>query len=124
MRGELDHGTRGAFDLKQGVGGIADGEFMLQYALLRDSARHPELADVSGTRAQLAALVAAGTVAAQDAGTLAAALAALRARLNHRVLQEQPTTVPARELREARARIRALWRHWFEQRISPMREHP
>ncbi len=45
MRENLDKTRGGRFDLKQGRGGIADIEFMVQYSVLRWAARHPELAD-------------------------------------------------------------------------------
>jgi len=44
MRGTLDKTRGGRFDLKQGRGGIADIEFMVQYSVLRWASRHPDLA--------------------------------------------------------------------------------
>ncbi|MCB1719988.1 MAG: bifunctional glutamine synthetase adenylyltransferase/deadenyltransferase, partial [Candidatus Competibacteraceae bacterium] len=43
MRAELDASTEENFDLKQGPGGIADIEFMVQYAVLANAWRWPDL---------------------------------------------------------------------------------
>ncbi len=45
MREQLDRTRPGRFDLKQGRGGIADIEFMVQYSVLRWAGDHPDLAD-------------------------------------------------------------------------------
>ncbi len=42
MRAELDASTAEVFDLKQGRGGIADIEFVVQYAVLANASRYPE----------------------------------------------------------------------------------
>ncbi|HEY5850917.1 MAG TPA: bifunctional [glutamate--ammonia ligase]-adenylyl-L-tyrosine phosphorylase/[glutamate--ammonia-ligase] adenylyltransferase [Lysobacter sp.] len=42
MRAELDRSDAAAFDLKQGEGGLVDLEFLLQYAVLAQSAEHSE----------------------------------------------------------------------------------
>src|SRR5690606_23174264 len=43
MRKELSRGGPARFDLKQDRGGIADIEFIVQYAVLRWAAEYPEL---------------------------------------------------------------------------------
>ncbi|WP_194866544.1 bifunctional [glutamate--ammonia ligase]-adenylyl-L-tyrosine phosphorylase/[glutamate--ammonia-ligase] adenylyltransferase [Pseudoalteromonas sp. PPB1] len=44
MRGHLDKSTEVEFDLKQGVGGMTDIEFIAQYLVLNYAHAHPELA--------------------------------------------------------------------------------
>ena len=53
MRGHLDRGNPEMFDLKQGVGGKVDIEFLAQYAVLAWGHRCPQLADCMGTVAVL-----------------------------------------------------------------------
>lgn len=47
MRDSLDKSTDELFDLKQGVGGIVDIEFMVQYLVLGYASDYPQLADHS-----------------------------------------------------------------------------
>ena len=45
MRDSLDKSTDELFDLKQGVGGIVDIEFMVQYLVLGYANEYPQLAE-------------------------------------------------------------------------------
>ena len=58
MRRELSKAGAGQFDIKQGAGGIADIEFLVQYWVLEAAARHPCLLDHSDNIRQLEGLAA------------------------------------------------------------------
>jgi len=60
MRRELDVSTEQQFDLKQGSGGIADIEFMVQYLIMSKCCDHRELLVHTDNVRQLEALAAGG----------------------------------------------------------------
>lgn len=115
MRASLDRSDKERFDLKQGVGGIADIEFMVQYAVLRWSCEHPSLTDWTDNVRLLDSLARLELLPGEAAGDLAAAYRTLRAAYHRSALQEQPTSVPETELRAERARVRELWQALMEE---------
>ncbi len=60
MRDNLGHESAGRFDLKQGRGGIADIEFMVQFGVLRWAREAPDLTDFTDNVRLLAGLAAHG----------------------------------------------------------------
>ena len=107
MRRELDRSNAALFDLKQGEGGLVDLEFLLQFLILRDGARAPELARPRATPGMLDAALAAGSV---DAGCHARLLAAHALMLDAGLrctLDRRPRQVPYDPpLETARAAVR------------------
>ncbi|MCW5579237.1 MAG: glutamine-synthetase adenylyltransferase, partial [Dokdonella sp.] len=92
-RAERDRSDAQRFDLKQGVGGLVDIEFLLQALVLTHAAAHPLLID-SGNSAQLIArLGGLGIFAADDAAALARAHERLLARAIGCTLDAQPRIV-------------------------------
>ena len=67
MRAELDAGPAGIFDLKQGRGGIADIEFMVQYKILANAHRYPDLLTYTDNIRQLDGLERSGILSIADA---------------------------------------------------------
>jgi glutamate-ammonia-ligase adenylyltransferase len=114
MRKNLDKSRKGRFDLKQGRGGIADIEFMVQYSVLRWAAQHPHLADWTDNVRLLETLALLDLLPGSAAQDLTAAYKDLRAAYHRSALQEQPTTVPDDRLAEPRALVRTLWRSLME----------
>ena len=114
MRDSLDRSGRGRFDLKQGQGGIADIEFMVQYAILRWASRHPELVVWSDNVRLLASLGRLQLLPGSAATDLTEAYKALRAAYHRGALQDEPTTVADEVLRDSRDRVSALWRELME----------
>ena len=110
MRDNLDKSGRGRFDLKQGRGGIADIEFMVQYSVLRWAARYPDLAFWTDNIRQLETLARLDLLPGQTTADLTAAYKALRGAYHRSTLQDQPKTVPDDALLTERARVRGLWR--------------
>lgn len=114
MRRELDKGRAGRFDLKQGRGGIADIEFMVQYAVLRWASAHPDLADWTDNIRLLETLSRHDLLPGDAAAELTAAYKALRAAYHRSALQEEPTVVPDGELKAERERVADLWDRLME----------
>jgi glutamate-ammonia-ligase adenylyltransferase len=114
MRQELVDRDPEHFDLKQGRGGIADIEFMVQYHVLRYAHVHPGLLVWSDNIRLLETLGAEGLLASGDAAYLADAYRHYRARVHQLTLQELPTVVAATEFRELREQVTALWQRVME----------
>jgi len=114
MRENLDKTRDGRFDLKQGHGGIADIEFMVQYSVLRWAAQHPDLADWTDNVRLLETLERLDLMPGNAAQDLTGAYKELRAAYHRSALQEQPTTIPGDRLVEPRERVRTLWRELME----------
>lgn len=114
MRASLDTTRDGRFDLKQGVGGIADIEFMVQYAVLRWAAEYPALADWSDNIRQLETLARFNLLPGHAALDLTDAYKALRAVYHRSDLQDQPKTVADDQLQAERERVRELWQTLME----------
>ncbi|MBK1640701.1 bifunctional glutamine synthetase adenylyltransferase/deadenyltransferase [Chromatium okenii] len=110
MRSTLDKSTAQAFDLKQGVGGIADIEFMVQYAVLRWAADYPELTAWTDNIRLLDTLAALGLLPGQTAHQLAEAYKTLRAVYHRHTLAQQPQLIAADHLLVEREQVRELWR--------------
>lgn len=104
----------GRFDLKQGAGGIADIEFMVQYAVLRWAATYPALARWSDNIRILETLAGLGLLPAGAAADLTVAYKALRSAYHRSCLQDEPTRIPDDRLVAERQRVKALWQELME----------
>jgi glutamate-ammonia-ligase adenylyltransferase len=110
MRAELDRSEPARFDLKQGEGGLVDLEFLLQYLVLRDAARHPALLRPRDTPGLVDASCAAGGLDAGACAGLRAAHAVLLDAGLRCTLDRRPRLVPEDlPIEQARAAIRAAW---------------
>jgi [glutamine synthetase] adenylyltransferase / [glutamine synthetase]-adenylyl-L-tyrosine phosphorylase len=115
MRAELEDRTPGAFDLKQGEGGLTDIEFLVQYAVLRWAASRPALAAYTDNWRLLSILGDTGVLTHEDAAALVEVYFAYRKRLHALALAERPALVGEREFEPERARVGALWRRLLEE---------
>ncbi|TXH72692.1 bifunctional [glutamate--ammonia ligase]-adenylyl-L-tyrosine phosphorylase/[glutamate--ammonia-ligase] adenylyltransferase [Thiobacillus sp.] len=98
------------FDLKHDHGGIVDVEFCVQYLVLRDCAKHPELADNVGNIALLQRASAAGLIPATLAQAAADAYRELRSRQHAIKLSgAEYARVPPQALESVRNAVSALW---------------
>ncbi len=118
MRAELDQGrtaqsTGMQFDLKQGLGGIADIEFMVQYSVLRWARAYPVLVDDTANRPLLVRLGQLGLWPTAQAEAMRAAYVWLRVAVHRAALQEQPARVAAEDYAELRAEVQAAWQALF-----------
>jgi glutamate-ammonia-ligase adenylyltransferase len=114
MRAELDASTAELFDLKQGRGGIADIEFMVQYKILVNAYRYPDLLIYPDNIRQLDGLERFGVLSVADAARLRNAYRALRRRIHRLKLQEQPARIPVDEARDERESVVRVWRRLME----------
>ena len=114
MRKELSKEKKGQFDLKQGVGGIVDIEFMVQYGVLAWAFEKPDLLEYTDNIRLLEALASADLMAKADVEVLSDAYRTFRARLHKMALQEQPGLVDAEEYSELSAAVRRIWLEWLE----------
>ena len=114
MRRELDKSAAGEFDLKQGVGGIADIEFLAQYWALLHAARRPPVAFYSDTIRQLESLASAALVAQEVVDQLTNAYRAYRSRGHHRSLRDEVARVPDNEFAAERAAVTRIWQATFD----------
>jgi glutamate-ammonia-ligase adenylyltransferase len=110
MRASLDRSGKGRFDVKQGPGGVADIEFMVQYSVLRWAHQHPDLLDWTDNVRQLATLGRHRLLDGDAAERLADAYRAFRAVIHRNALQELPALAPDDQLADERAMVRDLWR--------------
>ncbi len=76
-RKELDRSDAQTFDLKQGVGGLVDLEFLLQFLVLAHAAQHPDLTHSTRTRELIAIAASCALIDAGVADALADAHEAL-----------------------------------------------
>ncbi len=114
MRAELDASAAEIFDLKQGRGGIADIEFMVQYEILANAHRYPELLTYTDNIRQLDGLERAGVLSVADAARLRSAYRSLRRRIHLLKLREQPARIPVDEARDEREGVIRVWRRLME----------
>lgn len=113
MRQQLDKSTNTLFDLKQGIGGITDIEFLVQYAVLAWSADLPELMVYTDNIRILDALAATGKLTAEESTILADAYRFYRSEANHCVLQERPTLAPIANVENFRPQVEEIWQRWL-----------
>jgi glutamate-ammonia-ligase adenylyltransferase len=109
MRGELDKSTAAQFDIKQGIGGMIDIEFLVQYLVLLDAPEHPALIEYPDNIRQLEALDVAGILASADADALADAYCAYRERGHLLSLAGESRVTPNDEFGAERALVQRLW---------------
>jgi glutamate-ammonia-ligase adenylyltransferase len=103
----------GRFDLKHSPGGMVDAEFAVQFLVLSQSARHPELIPNLGNIALLQRAESVGLLPEHVGRRAAAAYRELRRHQHHARLNEESTQVPQDLLAAERDAILALWTHVF-----------
>ncbi len=108
MRSSLDKSKPGQFDLKQGRGGIADIEFMVQYAVLRWAHDFPDLIDWTDNIRLLETLAKHQLMEGQTAELLSAIYRALRAAYHRNALGELPGLISDDRLLEERTMVREV----------------
>ena len=109
MRSQLSKAEPGKFDLKQDRGGIADIEFMVQYAVLAWARQEPALLRYSDNIRLLETLAACGRISEADSRLLCEAFRAYRQRVHQLALQELPGLVDDSEFCDERAAVQRLW---------------
>jgi len=114
MRRELSRAHAGQFDIKQGAGGIADIEFLVQYLVLLLAGTHPELIDHTDNIRQLEGLAKVGALEERTADFLTEAYRGYRAILHRLSLEgSDGPVVEAAPHAETRRRVQEIWRATF-----------
>lgn len=109
MRAELLKTEPQTFDLKQGVGGMVDIEFLVQYLVLRAANRHPALLHWTDNVRLLQSLLESGIIHANTAHLLRHTYLIYRADGHRLSLQEKPARAPAAKFEHLSSRIAAIW---------------
>ena len=109
MRATLDKSTEGLFDLKQGRGGIADIEFMVQYLVLRWASQYPDLLAWTDNIRLLESLDRHRLLGADQVGLMTDTYKRLRAAYHRNILGGRSGIVADDELVAQRASVAELW---------------
>ncbi len=109
MRKQLDKSSDRDFDLKQGVGGIGDIEFIVQYLVLKNADEHPAVIHYPDNIRQLGTLGAAACLEEADVVRLQEIYKAYRLRLHRLALDEKPPLVPSEEFPDERRFVVGVW---------------
>ncbi len=115
MRRELLTRRQHCFDLKQGVGGISDIEFIVQYLALRWANQYPSIVEHTDNLRILEALVACQRLTKATATRLADIYLSYRHRVHELNLQRLPHVVDDSEFRESRSQVAQVWQDLFKE---------
>ena len=113
MRAALDRSGSQGFDLKQGVGGIADLEFVVQYLTLKWGPREPAIVQFTDNWRLIEALRDAGAISASRTEALVDAYFTLRAAGHRQALLGRSALVEPDAFESQRTVIRQTWREVF-----------
>ncbi len=110
MRDSLVKRIKDTFDLKQGLGGMADIEFIVQYSVLRWAADHKELLAFTDNLRLFEILANLKILKKTEAALLKDAYFSYRADGHRLALQEKPAVVPETEYKDYRAGVERIWK--------------
>ena len=115
------HPVRGTqFDVKHSPGGMVDIEFAVQFLVLSQGCKHPELLANAGNIALLVRAQACGLLPGHVGADAAQAYRTLR-QIQHRArLNEEPTQVDVAQVEQERAAGLALWAAVFDPAPLPI----
>ena len=105
----------GTFDLKQGSGGIADIEFIIQYGVLNWAAKHPSLLATTGMLPLLQLFAELGLLEESACTQLSDAFRAYRSEIHRLALQKQPAIVANKKFAEHRQQVMHWWQAIMEE---------
>jgi glutamate-ammonia-ligase adenylyltransferase len=109
MRTELNKSDAEHFDIKQGVGGVIDIEFLVQYLVLLNAPDSEKLLKWPDNIRQLDELRDAGILDATDSQMLADAYRAYRVRMHLLSLAGEKRLAPVDEFEAERTAVSRLW---------------
>ena len=114
MRTALSQDKDPLFDLKQGQGGTVDIEFIIQYLVLRNAHRHPEITDYTDNLRTITRLTEANLLAHDDAKMLSHAYVSYRHTIHAMALQQQPILAHGEAFSDMRAGVIRIWKFHFD----------
>jgi len=113
MRESLNHAHKDEFDLKQGSGGIADIEFMVQFGVLNWARHYPALSEFTDNIRLLDSFATQALMMPADAHHLADIYRLYRAEVHRLALQELRAVVTASQFVTERKYVRRIWDQWL-----------
>ncbi|MCU7937920.1 MAG: bifunctional [glutamate--ammonia ligase]-adenylyl-L-tyrosine phosphorylase/[glutamate--ammonia-ligase] adenylyltransferase [gamma proteobacterium symbiont of Bathyaustriella thionipta] len=114
MRLALARKRKGYFDIKQGFGGVADIEFIVQFMVLKHAHEYPELLTWTDNMRILEMLAKMALLPEITVHELSECYRLLRARLHQLSLQEVSGIVSMDEFQQERKKIQYHWREIME----------
>ena len=114
MRLNLSRDTKTEFDLKQGRGGIADIEFVVQYAVLRWARKLGDYLDYTDNIRLLDGCDKTGLMSPEDVRSLTDAYRAYRARMHESALHDDAGVAPKAEFTAHRDAVSRIWHEVME----------
>jgi len=114
MRENLDKTKGDIFDLKQGRGGIADIEFIIQYGVLRWAVDYPQFLKTTGMLPLLRLFAKEKLLDELACTQLGEAFKAYRAETHRLALQNQPALVDNQLFIEQREQVKEWWTRIIE----------
>ncbi|MEY3219042.1 MAG: hypothetical protein RIT27_399 [Pseudomonadota bacterium] len=115
MRDNLDKTHETQFDLKQGAGGIADIEFIVQYNVLRWASAFPAILNETSMLHLLRELNKYQLLPPNSCEELGGAYKTYRMKQHHLALQLQPAFVSISEFKYHREKVVYWWRQFFSE---------
>jgi len=109
MRENLDKSSEVLFDLKQGQGGIADIEFIIQYGVLRWAVDYPRLLETTGMLPLLGRLAEYGLIDDLACHQLSDAFRAYRGETHRLALQNKSALVETEKFAQQRDEVKRWW---------------
>jgi glutamate-ammonia-ligase adenylyltransferase len=109
MRDTLDNSNQQTFNLKQGIGGIADIEFIVQFCILAYSEKHPELTQVTDNINLLNTLAEQQLLSQENVTTLKQAYCIFRDQGHKETLQGNKALIEQDQLVEIREQVAKIW---------------
>jgi len=109
MRSTLDKSNKEVFDLKQGIGGITDIEFIVQFCILAWSEQHPKLTEFTDNMRLLDALADQQLLSQEYVTTLKQAYCIFRDRGHKEALQGNKALITQQELIDIREQVANIW---------------
>jgi len=114
MRRELSRPEPGIFNLKQGRGGIVDIEFLVQYLVLLNSHKYPELLTWTDNVRLIQTLAETKVIDEYTAYLLRHAYLIFRAAAHKLSLQEKPARVPEDKFQKLQEKTGKIWKAFME----------
>lgn len=109
MRESLDKSNDEVFDLKHGLGGIVDIEFMVQYLVLAFSNQYPELSEYTDNIRILESVERVGLLSSEEVQGLIASYKVYRSKYHRVALQNQKPLVEFGCYRAERETVKQIW---------------
>ena len=114
MRDALDTRSASKFDLKQGKGGIADIEFLVQFLILANASKISDLSEFTDNIRQLQALARHSIISQAEADTLKTAFCTYRVIGHKQVLQGDKALIDVDVISGLREKVQGIWDRVFD----------